>query len=366
MAATSIIGTSITGMSTTGTSIIDVENLRREYGSGRSGSSPRFEAVRGVTFSVRRGELFALLGTNGAGKTSTLEMLEGLALPSAGTVRVLGRDPARDRRAVRPKTGILVQSGGLPAGLTVAETTRMWAGTLTSPRPCAEALELVDLAHRAGVAVKQLSGGEKRRLDLALAILGRPEILFLDEPTSGLDPESRRRTRNLLRHLLDEGGTVFLTTHDLTEAEDLADRLAILHRGRIVRMGTPAEVTAAEPASIAFSIPAGSALPDVAGIPGAIGRTEAPEGPNRRVEVSTRDLQASLTALLGWAAAEGFSLDRLHARPASLEETFLGMAATDPRADADQETTEKDPETTAADRETTEKDPETTEKEMSR
>ena len=173
------------------TGIITVRDLRRRYG-GPGGRG--FEAVRGVTFSVCRGELFALLGTNGAGKTSTMEMLEGLAPPARGTVRVLGCDPCSDRARVRRRMGIVLQEGGFPADLTVAETGRMWAGTLSAPRPVPEALELVGLGHRAGVAVRSLSGGERRRLDLAMAILGRPEVLFLDEPTTGLDPESRRHS----------------------------------------------------------------------------------------------------------------------------------------------------------------------------
>lgn len=169
------------------TDIICVEDVRRSY---RTAGRASFEAVGGVSFSVRRGELFALLGTNGAGKTSILEVLEGLAPPSSGTVRVLGRDPARERRVVRPRMGVMLQEGGLPAGLTVAETARMWAGTLTEPRPATEVLTLVDLARRADVIVKQLSGGEKRRLDLALAIMGRPDVLFLDEPRPGWTPRA--------------------------------------------------------------------------------------------------------------------------------------------------------------------------------
>ena len=219
--------------------VITVRDLRRRYG-GTGGRG--FEAVRGVTFSVRRGELFALLGTNGAGKTSAMEVLEGLAPPARGAVRVLGCDPCRERALVRRRMGIMLQEGGFPPDLTVAETGRMWAGTLSAPRPVAEALGLVSLGHRAGVAVRSLSGGERRRLDLAMAILGRPEVLFLDEPTTGLDPESRRRTWLLIRELLGAGTTVVLTTHYLEEAEELADRLAIMHQGRIVRTGTPAEV----------------------------------------------------------------------------------------------------------------------------
>jgi ABC-2 type transport system ATP-binding protein len=310
------------------TRVITVDDVKRRYGApGRRG----FDAVRGVSFSVDRGELFALLGTNGAGKTSTLEVLEGLAAPSSGMVRVLGHDPYRARRLVRPRTGIMLQDGGFPADLTVTETGRMWAGTLTAPRPVEEALDLVDLRHRAGVIVKQLSGGEKRRLDLAMAILGRPEVLFLDEPTTGLDPESRRRTWCLVRDLVEQGTTVVLTTHYLEEAEELADRLAILHRGRVARAGTPAEVAASQPARISFTLPAGSREP-VPDLPGTVA------GQGRRhgeVLLLTEDLQRTLAALLEWAAARGTALGHLDARSASLEQAFLAAAASpgDERAD---------------------------------
>ena len=297
------------------TPIIDVTDLRRRYGgSGRHG----FDAVRGVSFSVRRGELFALLGTNGAGKTSVLEVVEGLAAPTSGSVRVLGRDPLRDRRLVRPRTGVLLQEGGFPADLTVAETGRMWAGTLADPRPVEEALELVSLQNRARVAVKQLSGGERRRLDLAMALLGRPAVLFLDEPTAGLDPESRRNTWRLVGDLLTEGTTVLLTTHYLEEAESLADRLAIMHRGRIVHTGTPAEIATSQPARITFRLPDGVAEPRLAGTV----RSESRHG----TVLQTHDLQQTLTALLDWAGARGVRLGHLDARSASLEETFLAVA----------------------------------------
>lgn len=302
------------------TDVITVQDLRRRYGPTRGRG---FDAVRGVSFSVRRGELFALLGTNGAGKTSTLEVIEGLALPTAGTVRVLGHDPYRARRLVRPRIGIMLQDAGFPADLTVTETGRLWAGTLTSPRPVAEALELVDLRQREQVGVKQLSGGERRRLDLALALLGRPEILFLDEPTAGLDPESRARTWRLVGRLLTSGLTVVLTTHYLAEAEELADRVAILHQGRIVRTGTPAEVTAAQPAHISFLLPPddpGVLVPD---LPGAM-HTDL--GPGRVFVISTTDLQQTLASLLAWANARGVALEGLNARPATLEEAFMTVA----------------------------------------
>jgi ABC-2 type transport system ATP-binding protein len=308
------------------TTIIDVQDLRRRYGGrGRRG----FDAVRGVTFSVRRGELFALLGTNGAGKTSTMELLAGLAPAAPGSVRVFGHDPGRERRRVRSRMGIMLQEGGFPPDLTVAETGRMWAGTLSAPRPVAEALELAGLEHRAGVAVRSLSGGERRRLDLAMAILGRPELLFLDEPTTGLDPESRRGTWLLISGLLATGTTVVLTTHYLEEAEQLADRLAIMHQGRIVRSGTPAQVVAAQPARITFRLPDGTREP----VPEITGTRARVTG--SQVLLETQDLQAALTALLSWASTRNVILAGLDARPASLAEAFHALAAGEQAGPAD-------------------------------
>ncbi|SES39542.1 ABC transporter ATP-binding protein [Lentzea albida] len=287
---------------------IEVRGLTRRYSGG-------FEAVRGVSFEVERGEMFALLGTNGAGKTSTVEVVEGLSRPAEGTVRVLGHDPFAERSSVRPRMGVMLQEGGFPPDLTVSEAARMWAGTLTSPRPVEEALTLVDLVHRASVRVKQLSGGERRRLDLALALLGKPEVLFLDEPTTGLDPESRRNTWELIRSLLRDGVTVLLTTHYLEEAQALADRLAIMHRGRIVAQGTVSEVVDAYPSRISFVPPAGVSLPVV-----------ADAEPSGRVTVRTNDLQSTLHELLVWAHHNGVELSGLDARSASLEEAFLAIA----------------------------------------
>ncbi|WP_031071656.1 ABC transporter ATP-binding protein [Streptomyces sp. NRRL S-118] len=295
--------------------VIEAEDLRRSYTGG-------FEAVRGISFAVAPGEVFALLGTNGAGKTSTVELLEGLAAPSGGRVRVLGHDPYRERGVVRPRIGVMLQEGGFPSDLTVAETVRMWSGCTSGPRPAGEALEMVGLTARARVRVKQLSGGERRRLDLALALLGRPEVLFLDEPTTGLDAEGRRDTWELVRALSEDGTTVLMTTHYLEEAEALADRLAIMHRGRIVTAGTPAEVTASRPARIRF------VLPD--GVPAArlpLSLRAAATG--RRVEIRTHELQDALGELLGWARESGVRLEGLDARSASLEEAFLDIAQTE-------------------------------------
>ncbi|MEV4997562.1 ABC transporter ATP-binding protein [Streptomyces niveus] len=293
--------------------VIEVEGLRRTYSGG-------FQAVDDISFTVGEGELFALLGTNGAGKTSTVEMLEGLARPSGGTVRVLGHDPYTDRAEVRPRTGVMLQEGGFPSDLTVKETVRMWAGCTSGARPTGEALDLVGMGKRADVRVKQLSGGEKRRLDLALALLGRPEVLFLDEPTTGLDAEGRRDTWDLVRELRDGGTTVLLTTHYLEEAEGLADRLAIMHGGRIVVSGTPSEVTATRPARIRFRLPTGME-------PGQLPLTLMAAADGRQIEIRTQHLQRDLAELLRWAEEFGVHLDKLDARSASLEEAFLDIAA---------------------------------------
>ncbi|MFE5863622.1 ABC transporter ATP-binding protein [Streptomyces virginiae] len=292
--------------------VIEADGLRRGYAGG-------FEAVRGVSFSVARGEIFALLGTNGAGKTSTVELLEGLAAPSEGRVRVFGLDPYTRRAEVRPRTGVMLQEGGFPSDLTVTETVRMWGGVTSGARPAAEVLELVGLAARSSVRVKQLSGGERRRLDLALALLGRPEVLFLDEPTTGMDPEGRRDTWALVRALRDQGTTVLLTTHYLEEAEELADRLAILHEGELVLSGSPAEVTATRPARIRFTLPAE--------VPAArLPLTLRAAADGQHVEIRTDRLQGDLAELLDWARECDVELAGLDARTASLEEAFLEIA----------------------------------------
>ncbi|MFK4105062.1 ABC transporter ATP-binding protein [Streptomyces sp. NPDC019531] len=297
--------------------VIEVTDLRRVYGGG-------FEAVRGISFSVHRGEVFALLGTNGAGKTSTVELLEGLARPSGGRIRVLGHDPYAERAALRPRTGVMLQEGGFPSELTVGETARMWSGCVSGARPPLEVLELVGLARRNDVRVKQLSGGERRRLDLALALLGDPEVLFLDEPTTGLDAEGRRDTWELVRTLRDRGTTVLLTTHYLEEAEDLADRLAILHEGSVAATGTTAEVTAAQPSRISFRLPDHYHLGDLPPLDalGVCGH----EVNGKVVRLRTHDLQRAATGLLVWADAARVELRGLDMRSASLEEAFLGIA----------------------------------------
>ncbi|WP_436499413.1 ABC transporter ATP-binding protein [Actinokineospora sp. HUAS TT18] len=297
-------------------SVIEVVDLRCRYGE--------FEAVRGVDFVVRRGELFALLGTNGAGKTTTMEVLEGLRAPSGGTVRVFGLRPDTDRQRVRPRTGVMLQESGFPAELTVREAVRLWHDLTTRPSQVDEALELVDLAHRRDVRIKSLSGGERRRLDLALATLGRPELLFLDEPTAGLDPESRRRTWRIVRDLLADGTSVVLTTHYLEEAEQLAHRIAIMHEGRIEVCGSLADVLERESSRISFVRPDGLAFDD---LPAVRGRVDPEAFLAGRVEIRTRELQDDLAAVLAWAAGRGVQLGRLRAHHASLSDVFHGVAA---------------------------------------
>ncbi|MFJ9060443.1 ABC transporter ATP-binding protein [Streptomyces sp. NPDC102409] len=296
--------------------IIESVGLRRSYRG--------FDAVRGVDFTVARAEVFALLGTNGAGKTSTLELLEGQAVPTGGTVRVLGRDPYHERAAVRPRVGVMLQEGGFPTELTVLETVRMWAGCTSGARPADEALELTGLDDRRTVRVKQLSGGERRRLDLTLALLGRPEVLFLDEPTTGLDAQSRRYTWELIRELKAQGTTVLLTTHHLEEAEELADRLAIMHRGLIATTGRVADVVAERPSRISFDLPVDRFLGELPPL-AAMGVTRH-DTEGRTVRLETRDLQRTATGLLSWAHHAGVELRGLDARSASLEEAFMEIA----------------------------------------
>ena len=302
---------------------IDVHDLHRVYGSG----SRAFEAVRGVDLRVEPGTIHSLLGVNGAGKTSLLEVIEGLATPSTGSVRVLGLDPITDRPEVRRRAGVLLQRSGFSGDLTVRETLTMWAATVTDPRPVDESLDLLDLGGRAGVRMRALSGGEQRRVDLACTLTGRPEVLMLDEPTTGLDPESRHRVWELIRLLREDGVAVLVTTHYLEEAEALADRISIMRAGRIVLSGTRAEIVAGQPSVISFR------TPDREVPPLAATKVERTAG---RTIVETDDLQQRLTTLLAWADQYDVRLDDLSARAASLESIFLGVA--DGRATTDPDT----------------------------
>lgn len=312
----------------TTTPAVSVRELRQSYGE--------FEAVRGVSFDVAPGNLFALLGTNGAGKTTTIETLEGFRKPTGGQVRTLGIDPYGQPPQLRERVNAVLQHSGLFAELTVAETVDMARDLAASPRGRAEVLELVELSERGTVMVRQLSGGEKRRLDLALALVTRPEVLFLDEPTTGMDPEARRATWTLVEGLVEVGTTVLLTTHYLEEAERLADQLAILHEGEIRVSGTVPEVVAEWGDRITFQLPAHVSVSELPSLPGATCNVEArdraawarytirsPEGETRFEERTHH----ALRPLLHWADERELTLERLEVRSASLEDVFLGVAA---------------------------------------
>lgn len=291
---------------------ISVRGLRRRYGTGPTA----FEAVRGIDLEVARGTIHALLGVNGAGKTSTLEVLEGLSTADDGEVQVLGLDPVADRDDVRRRTGVLLQRSGFVGDLTVRETLEMWTATVTGPRPVEELLDLLDLTAKAGTRMKGLSGGEHRRVDLACALAGRPELVMLDEPTTGLDPESRRQVWRLVRELREQGATVLVTTHYLDEAESLADRVSIMRAGEIAVEGTVAEIVASAPSQISFRTPA----EDLPLPPGEVGT----DGELTVLRVA--ELQPALTDLLVTAREHDVRLDRLSARTASLESVFLDLA----------------------------------------
>jgi ABC-2 type transport system ATP-binding protein len=222
-------------------SAISVRGLRKSYGA--------LEAVRGIDFEVERGEVFGLLGPNGAGKTTTVEMLEGYRERDGGSVEVLGADPALAGGNWRDRIGVVLQSSAMYETLTVAEQLRHFAGYYSTPRPVDEVVQLVGLDEQRDQVVRRLSGGQRRRLDLGLALVGDPELIFLDEPTTGFDPHARRQAWETLRSLRSLGKTIVLTTHYLDEAEQLADRVAVLRRGEIVAVGPPAELIGAAPAT---------------------------------------------------------------------------------------------------------------------
>ena len=296
---------------------VDVEGLRQSYGD--------YEAVRGVSFTVARGELFALLGTNGAGKTTTLEVVEGYRAPTAGRVRVLGLDPYADGPLVRRRIGVMLQEGGFFNELTVRETVDSWRGFISGARRTEQVLEQVDLAARARTRVGQLSGGERRRLDLALAVLNGPELLFLDEPTTGMDPEARRNTWRLVKELRAAGTTVVLTTHYLEEAQQLADRVAIMTEGRIAATGTVAEVLSGRGSRISFPVPPRLHQVDLPELPDGRPVFEGDPGHETAVYAVERTAPA-LAALHRWAGAAGVELDGIEVRSASLEDVFLELA----------------------------------------
>lgn len=300
--------------------VISVQDLVVAYGAAR--------AVDGISFQVRRGEVFALLGTNGAGKTTTLDVLEGFRTPTSGQVRVLGVDPERDHDKISPRIGIMLQEAGFFEDLTVRSTIKAFRRFHHGARSVDDSLELVGLSHRSRARVRQLSGGERRRLDLALALLGHPDLLFLDEPTTGIDPEGRRHTLNIVRDLVRDGLTVVMTTHYLDEAQELADHLAIMHRGRIQVAGTVDDVLSRQPDSrICFvTDPATVALPAVQQLLNARAVDIQRRRDDALVQFDSPSVQADLLVLLTSATRNGSQLRELQVHRPSLEEVFLSLA----------------------------------------
>ena len=295
--------------------VIVADNVTRAYG--------KFTAVDGVSFHVAQGELVALLGSNGAGKTSLLEVLQGSTRSNGGRVQVFGLDPIVDRATIRQRSGIMLQEAGFAKDLTVRETLAMWAGTLTAPRPVGESLAMCSLENRANIRVGSLSGGERRRLDLAMATLGRPELLFMDEPTTGLDPAVRQHTWELVRRMLDEGSTVLLTTHYMEEAEELADRILIMDKGRILTEGSVADIVSRHPCEITFT---DVEVSDVEFE--RLSHVVCPVSHDRGItRVPSTDLHATLRELLALADSRNIHLDGLNARAASLESAFLRITS---------------------------------------
>jgi ABC-2 type transport system ATP-binding protein len=294
--------------------VVSVRGLRKNYGP--------VEAVAGIDLEVRRGEIFAFLGPNGAGKTTTVEILEGFRKRTSGEVTVLGEDPARADTAWRNRVGAVLQESNAEPGLTVRESLQLYSGYYLEPRDIRETITLVGLDEKAGTQAAQLSGGQRRRLDVALALIGDPELIFLDEPTTGFDPSARRTAWQVIEGLRALGKTVFLTTHYMDEAEQLADRIAVIAGGQIVAEGTPGTLGGRNrmATTIRFSLPDG------------VGAVELPEelrallaGEDGRVTLTTHTPLVHVHALTDWALGRGIDLADLSVSRPTLEDVYLEL-----------------------------------------
>jgi ABC-2 type transport system ATP-binding protein len=286
---------------------IEVRGLRKSYGD--------VEAVRGIDLSIERGEVFALLGPNGAGKTTTVEILEGFRNRTSGEVRVLGEDPARTSPKLKSRIGIVLQSTGVDPYLTVAETIELYRGYYPSPRPVDEVIDVVGLREKRDTRVIKLSGGQQRRLDVAIALAGDAELLFLDEPTTGFDPGARRNAWLIVRNLTALGKTVFLTTHYMDEAQNLARRVAVISHGEILAEGPPSSIGGRDTARtrIRFRV-VGAEMP--------AGATAVEDG---TLEIRTDDATRSLHDLTGWALDRGIALEAIEVSRPTLEDVYLEL-----------------------------------------
>jgi ABC-2 type transport system ATP-binding protein len=291
-----------------------VGGLRKAYGE--------VEAVRGVSFEVARGEVFCLLGPNGAGKTTTVEILEGYRFRTGGDVRVLGRDPAAGERELREAVGIVLQQCGVQQDLTVRELVEMYGRYHERGRPVDEVIALVELTEKRDVRAKNLSGGQRRRLDLALALVGDPELIFLDEPTTGFDPAARRQAWSTIKSLCELGKTIFLTTHFMDEAQALADRVAVMRGGEIIASGRPDEIGGRNlrPAEIRFALPPDWSPGDIPDVP-SVGREIQAD----RVTVFTREPVIAAHEITTWALYHDVELAHFSVTQPTLEDIYLEL-----------------------------------------
>jgi ABC-2 type transport system ATP-binding protein len=305
---------------------IEVRDLRKAY--------DEVEAVRGVSFEVARGEVFCLLGPNGAGKTTTVEILEGYRTRSGGEARVLGMDPAHGQRELRERVGIVLQQCGVQNDLTVVELLEMYGRYHDRRRPVDELVELVELGEKRNTRARNLSGGQLRRLDLALALVGDPDLIFLDEPTTGFDPGARRQAWSTIRSLCDLGKTVFLTTHYMDEAQHLANRVAVMNAGQIIAMGRPEELGGRDlrPAEIRFSLPSEWSLGDLPDIP-----CEARTLEGDRVFVLTKEPVVASQRITTWALEHDVDLGHFSVTQPTLEDIYLELTRSVQENDSVQE-----------------------------
>jgi ABC-2 type transport system ATP-binding protein len=300
---------------------IVVDHFSKSYGSHR--------VVDALQFTVQSGEVFALLGPNGAGKTTTVETLEGYRTPDAGTIRVLGLDPMRDAHVLKPQIGVMLQEDGLYNQLTAREVLRLYAGYFQHPQNVDSLLERVGLSGAAKTRCRRLSGGQKRRLALAVALIGNPRLVFLDEPTAGMDPQARLATWEIIRDLKRNGATVLLTTHLMDEAERLADRVAIIDHGRLIALDTPANMTGVQNATVVrFVAPTGIDSAKLAALPSARKAEEIRPG---SYVIETDSVPVLIAELTAWLRDNNITLSELRVGHGSLEDLFLRLTGAEVR-----------------------------------